>query len=101
MNDKERIYTTVLNNWINMENIQIFPRCIKDIIIEYVKELYNYEIIEMYENDWERISKHEYLPEEFIEKYEDNVHWYYISCYQKLSKEFIEKYKDNVKWICI
>ena len=47
---------------------------------------------------WNCISKYQYLPTWFIEKYQDKVDWDIISTYQKLSEPFIEKHKDKVDW---
>ena len=65
-----------LNNWTN----------IKEEDIDFTVE------------EWKDISSYEYLPEEFMEKYQDKVYWNYISAYQKLSEEFIEKYENKVNW---
>ena len=56
------------------------------------------EIIELYNNNWEEISYHKYLSEEFIEKYAAKVNWKSISAYQKLSEEFVKKYSDKIFW---
>jgi len=65
-----------LNNWTN----------IKEEDIDFTVE------------EWKDISLYEYLPEEFMEKYQDKVYWNYISTDQNLSEEFIEKYEDKVDW---
>ena len=52
-------------------------------------------------HQWEYISQHKYLSEEFIEKYQDKVGWHVVSAYQRLSEEFIEKHKDKVDWYWI
>jgi hypothetical protein len=61
------------------------------------------EFIEKYKDKvhWPHISKYQKLSEEFIEKFKDKVYWYHISKYQKLSEEFIDKYKDKINWYCI
>src|SRR3712207_8691759 len=55
-----------------------------------INELVNPEL-----NDWNKISKYQYLTEEFIEKHQNELNWRCISRYQKLSGEFIEKYKNK------
>ena len=58
------------------------------------------EFIEKYADDvdWESISMYQKLSETFIEKHTDEVDWENISIYQKLSEKFIEKYADEVDW---
>ncbi len=94
-------YQIVLDKWINSYNISIFPSCITDIIIDNVKELLYYDIINKYNNNWIKISNHMYLSEEFIEKFQNKVNWICISCEQELSEEFIEKFKYKVNWYYI
>jgi hypothetical protein len=48
--------------------------------------------------DWNKISKHQKLSEEFIEKFQDKIGWWQISINQTLSESFIEKYQDKVDW---
>jgi hypothetical protein len=50
---------------------------------------------------WESISIHQVLSESCIEMFKDKVSWTYISQYQKLSLKFIKKYHDMVDWNCI
>ena len=72
-------------------------------IIEEIKDIEKFfdENIDNFVVDWDYISEHQRLSEEFIEKYIDKVDWYYISIYQTLSEEFIEKHIDKVYWGCI
>ena len=51
--------------------------------------------------DWAKISCHQKLSEQFIERHADKIDWNFISAYQKLSKEFIKKYikKININWL--
>ena len=44
--------------------------------------------------DWDIISKYQRLSEDFIREFKYNVDWFYISQYQHLSEEFIEEFKD-------
>ena len=53
---------------------------------------------ELTESNWNYISSHQKLSEEFIEKFSDKVYWNYISQYQKLSEKFIKKYENKVNW---
>ena len=46
--------------------------------------------------DWNHISIHETLSEQFIEKYSDKLNWINIFIHQNLSKKFIEKHKDKI-----
>ena len=68
---------------------QKFPTTIYSLEIELIKK-YNY--------NWAKISQHEYLTEDFIDKYCDKVDWWWISAIQILSSEFIEKYYKRVHW---
>jgi len=72
--------------------------------IEYFLE--NWESIDKKDIDfskeeWEEISAYNYLSEEFIKEFKDEVIWFYISCSQKLSEDFIREFKDKVNWIYI
>lgn len=53
-----------------------------------------------YEN-WEEVSQHKYLSEDFIKECQDKVDWYNISHYQKLSESFIREFQDKVVWYYI
>ena len=69
---------------------------IKDI--DFGIELKDGEIIEMYKDNWMKISGYQKLSEEFIERHKDKVDWIRISIFQKLSEEFIERHQDKVNW---
>ena len=56
------------------------------------------DIIKKYNNDWFEISRHQYLTEDFIRKYQDELYWYYISTCQILSEDFIIEFKEKVYW---
>ena len=59
----------------------------------------NYEFIyEVSEVNWDYISIHQKLSEEFIKENFDKVNWDYISIHQKLSEEFIKENFDKVNW---
>ena len=47
---------------------------------------------------WEDISKHQKLSEDFIREFQDKVYWGYISMFQKLSEDFIREFQDKVYW---
>ena len=47
-------------------------------------------------NDWEWLSKHEGLTEDFIREFKDEVDWCWISAYQNLSEDFIRDFADKV-----
>jgi hypothetical protein len=51
--------------------------------------------------DWEWISIHQKLSENFIREFKDKVYWGRISAYQKLSENFIREFKDKVDWVWI
>ena len=53
-----------------------------------------------YQN-WEFLSMHRKLTENFIRKFADFVSWDIISIYQHLSEGFIKEFKDKVDWIHI
>lgn len=68
-------------------------------LINYISSYYRWsDIINKYDNDWTKISKHKYLHPDFIEEYKDKLDWYYISAFQRLSETEIEKYKHYVLW---
>ena len=48
--------------------------------------------------DWETLSEHRGLTEDFIREFADNVWWGNISEYQHLSEDFIREFKDRVDW---
>ena len=56
------------------------------------------EILGTAYQDWESVSKHKGLTEDFIREFADKVRWYWISIYQHLSENFIREFKDNVDW---
>ena len=61
------------------------------------------DFIEKYKDiiDWKSVSKYQKLSENFIERYDNLVNWKSVSKYQKLSESFIEKYSDKVEWYLI
>jgi len=46
--------------------------------------------------DWETISAIEDLPEQFIDKYTNNLSWDCISAYHVLTPEFVVKHIENL-----
>jgi len=56
------------------------------------------DIIRKYYYNWEKISQHHHLTEEFIRNHKDKVVWTDISFYQNLSENFIREFQDKVKW---
>jgi hypothetical protein len=48
--------------------------------------------------DWEEISYHQKLSEDFIREFADYVNWWSISSKQKLSEEYIREFADDVDW---
>jgi hypothetical protein len=50
------------------------------------------------EVDWEGVSLHEYLTEDFIREFADKVDWDLIIIKQQLSEPFIREFKDKVDW---
>ena len=62
-------------------------------ILEYIIEKKEGRI------DWNSVSRHQILNEEFIEKYSDKLSWFFINRYQTLSEEFINNHSDKLKWI--
>ena len=51
--------------------------------------------------DWETLSEHRGLTEDFIREFADNVWWGNISEYQHLSEDFIREFKDRIDWFYI
>ena len=58
-------------------------------------------LIKSYYYNWEDISEHAYLSEDFIREYKDKVVWHCISSYQTLSENFIKEFQDKVDWFWI
>jgi len=48
--------------------------------------------------NWDRISKHKNLSEEFLEQFKDKLDWNLISEHQVLHENLIEKFKDRLNW---
>ena len=51
--------------------------------------------------DWETLSEHRGLTEDFIREFQFLVDWDTISKYQRLSEEFIREFKNRVDWCSI
>ena len=51
--------------------------------------------------DWDTISKYQRLSEDFIREFQDKMNWYWISEYQYLSEDFIREFKNRVDWCSI
>lgn len=82
----------------------------RNLLIPIIKEkglikiIYSYlddNIIQKYNGDWLKISKHKYLDEEFINMYDDVLDWYHMSKYQKLSLNMIDRHLNEVNWFHI
>ena len=56
------------------------------------------EIIEKYNNNWNKISTHKFLSEDFIRKFADKLNWKNISFHQKLSGSLLKEFKDKIIW---
>ena len=50
---------------------------------------------------WRALSEHQYLSEDFIREFKDDVSWHRVSSCQHLSENFIREFKDKVNWGCI
>lgn len=74
----------------------------------------NWEILSMHQHlsedfirefkdkvDWTNISGYQHLSEDFIREFKDKVYWAYISIYQHLSEDFIREFQDKVDWYWI
>jgi len=46
--------------------------------------------------DWDKISAHQYLTEDFIRKFQDQLLWDVISHFQQLSEDFIEEFQHRI-----
>lgn len=79
-----------------------------NIITPYVKEngisyiIYEYsvlfeyrELIDSYDNNWNEISKHQFLEHYFMEIYKDKLNWNFVSFFQFLHIDFIREFKDK------
>ena len=53
------------------------------------------------EVNWSCISANQHLSEEFIREFADELDWVGISLYQRLSEDFIREFKDEVGWYCV
>ena len=51
--------------------------------------------------NWENISCHQKLSEEFIREFQHKVKWRIVSYYQTLSESFIREFQDKVDWYII
>ena len=47
---------------------------------------------------WTNISRYRHLSENFIREFKDKVDWHFISSYQHLSEDFIREFEDKVNW---
>ena len=67
---------------------------------EYNLQIAN-EILDTNYTNWQALSRHEFLTEDFIRDFEDEVDWYCISRYQRLSEDFIREFQDRLEmfWI--
>ena len=76
---------------------------VKEKVKSLIKELnLNCSVEEFkYKVNWEWISIHQKLSEEFIREFKNEVNWGYISAYQKLSENFIREFKNEIVWIWI
>lgn len=77
------------------------PECRKTIqeLIMHFKYKCTVDTFKEYEDKvWTAISKYEYLSEDFIIGFRDEVDWDYISAFQKLSEKFIREFQDRVYW---
>jgi len=91
-----------INNWQNIKAEDIsfsIDEWIEISKYQYLSE----DFIEKYKNEvyWGCISAYQSLSEDFIERYQDKVNWCWISMHQSLSEEFIEKHENKVYWNCI
>lgn len=53
------------------------------------------------EEQWEDISKHQKLSEDFIREFQDKVDWWYISSHENLSEIFICEFQNKMNWCTI
>ena len=54
------------------------------------------EILDTNYKNWQALSRHEFLTEDFIREFKDEVDWFWISMFQHLSEDFIREFKDKV-----
>ena len=64
--------------------------------LEFLNKELGTDLISINGIDWNNISKHQKLSENFIREFQDKVNWYNISNYQKLSEKFIKEFDLNI-----
>ena len=76
-----------------MDHYQNFSKTtiVSEIFFRYFHKVFTWR-------DWEQISKYQYLSENFIRDFQNNVNWYTISNYQKLSDSFKKEFENNLKF---
>ena len=47
--------------------------------------------------DWNIISQHQKLSEDFVREFQDKVNWMWIFIYQDISDEYREEIRDKIK----
>jgi len=67
---------------------------------KYISEA---NIFFLYGKNWEKIARHQYLSDEFIDKHFEDMRDYiaYLESFQKLSEQLIEKYSSEWNWSAI
>lgn len=60
-------------------------------------ELYDYKnrLVKKYRGNWGYITEHEYLSEEFIREFQEDVIWWKVSMFQEISDSFIGEFEDK------
>ena len=66
--------------------------------LEFLNKELGTDLISINGIDWNNISKHQKLSENFIREFQDKVNWCNISYKQKLSEEFIREFQDKFNW---
>src|SRR5688572_12506764 len=90
----------LLDKQVDMNSVDIIMDYYNDVINldnSYVYKFKKY-LLERYNNNWNQISAHKYLSENFMEEFSENLNWEFIVKYQKLSETLIEKYQHLINW---
>ena len=91
----DRIDWGILN--VNNYSISFIQKHVNKInwVETFFNDINKYEVFKNY-IDWERISYHNPLTEDFIRTFQDRLNWDFISSHQVLSPEFIDEFKDRL-----
>jgi hypothetical protein len=78
--------------------LNILPKDLENIIIDYKKQLETLPLLKEYKNDWFAVSKSGKLTEDEMEFHKKELCWFDICIYQQLSEKFIREHQDVMVW---